>query len=39
MQTNDRPLTDLMKAVAEGKAQLPDFQPGVGYGMMTESKP
>lgn len=28
MQTNDRPLTDLMKAVAEGKAQLPDFQRG-----------
>lgn len=23
MQTNDRPLTDLMKAIAEGKAQLP----------------
>ena len=28
MQTNDRPLTDLMKAIAEGKAQLPDFQRG-----------
>lgn len=28
MQTNDRPLTDLMKAAAEGKAQLPDFQRG-----------
>ncbi len=28
MQTNDRPLTDLMKEVDEGKAQLPDFQRG-----------
>ena len=26
MKTNDRPITDLLKAVAEGKAQLPDFQ-------------
>lgn len=28
MKTNDRPLTDLMKAVATGAAQLPDFQRG-----------
>jgi hypothetical protein len=28
MKTNDRPLTDLMKAVASGAAQLPDFQRG-----------
>lgn len=28
MQTNDRPLTDLMKAVDSGAAQLPDFQRG-----------
>ena len=26
MKTNDRPITDLLKAVDEGKAQLPDFQ-------------
>ena len=26
MKTNDRPLTDLMKAVKRGAAQLPDFQ-------------
>lgn len=26
MKTNDRPLTDLMKAVDSGAAQLPDFQ-------------
>ena len=32
MQTNDRPLTDLMKAIAEGKAQLPDFQRGYSWG-------
>ena len=25
MKTNDRPLTDLMKAVDTGAAQLPDF--------------
>lgn len=28
MKTNDRPLTELMKAVDEGKIQLPDFQRG-----------
>lgn len=28
MKTNDRPLTDLMKAVNTGTAQLPDFQRG-----------
>lgn len=28
MKTNDRALTDLMKAVKEGTAQLPDFQRG-----------
>ncbi len=28
MKTNDRPLTDLMKAVDVGAAQLPDFQRG-----------
>ena len=28
MKTNDRPLTDLMKAVDIGAAQLPDFQRG-----------
>lgn len=28
MKTNDRPLTDLMKAVDTGTAQLPDFQRG-----------
>lgn len=28
MKTNDRPLTDLMKAVDTGAAQLPDFQRG-----------
>ncbi len=28
MKTNDRPLTDLMKAVDNGAAQLPDFQRG-----------
>lgn len=28
MQTNDRQITDLMKAIHEGKAQLPDFQRG-----------
>ena len=28
MQTNDRPLTDLMREVEDGKAQLPDFQRG-----------
>lgn len=28
MKTNDRPLTDLMKAVDKGAAQLPDFQRG-----------
>ena len=28
MKTNDRPLTDLMKAVDSGTAQLPDFQRG-----------
>jgi len=28
MKTNDRPLTDLMKAVETGAAQLPDFQRG-----------
>mgnify|MGYP000687680413 FL=1 len=28
MKTNDRALTDLMKAVKEGAAQLPDFQRG-----------
>ncbi len=32
MQTNDRPITDLMKAVHEGKAQLPDFQRGWVWG-------
>ena len=26
MKTNDRPITDLLKEVDEGKAQLPDFQ-------------
>ncbi len=26
MKTNDRPITDLLKSVDEGKAQLPDFQ-------------
>ena len=34
MKTNDRPLTDLMKAVDTGAAQLPDFKE-VGYGMMA----
>ena len=33
MKTNDRPLTDLMKAVDTGAAQLPDFQRG-WVGMM-----
>ena len=28
MRTNDRPLTDLMRAVDSGTAQLPDFQRG-----------
>ena len=28
MKTNDRPLTDLMRAVDSGAAQLPDFQRG-----------
>lgn len=28
MQTNDRQITDLMKAIDEGRAQLPDFQRG-----------
>lgn len=28
MQTNDRQITELMKAIDEGKAQLPDFQRG-----------
>lgn len=28
MQTNDRQIADLMKAIDEGKAQLPDFQRG-----------
>ena len=28
MKTNDRPITDLMKAVDSGAAQLPDFQRG-----------
>lgn len=28
MQTNDRPLVDLMQKIGEGKAQLPDFQRG-----------
>lgn len=28
MKTNDRPLTDLMQAVDDGTAQLPDFQRG-----------
>lgn len=28
MKTNDRSLTDLMKAVDNGAAQLPDFQRG-----------
>lgn len=28
MQTNDRQITDLMKAIDEGKSQLPDFQRG-----------
>ena len=28
MQTNDRQITDLMKSIDEGKAQLPDFQRG-----------
>ena len=28
LKTNDRPLTDLMKAVDSGAAQLPDFQRG-----------
>lgn len=28
MQTNDRQITELMKSVNEGKAQLPDFQRG-----------
>ncbi len=28
MKTDDRPLTDLMKAVDTGAAQLPDFQRG-----------
>lgn len=28
MQTNDRQIIDLMKAIHEGKAQLPDFQRG-----------
>ena len=28
MKTNDRALTDLMKAVDNGSAQLPDFQRG-----------
>ena len=28
MQTNDRPISELMKDVHTGKAQLPDFQRG-----------
>lgn len=28
MQTNDRQITELMKSIHEGKAQLPDFQRG-----------
>ena len=28
MQTNDRQITELMKAVDTGSAQLPDFQRG-----------
>ena len=28
MQTNDRQITDLMKAIDDGRAQLPDFQRG-----------
>ena len=28
MQTNDRQITELMKAVDSGNAQLPDFQRG-----------
>lgn len=28
VQTNDRPLTDLMQKIGEGKTQLPDFQRG-----------
>ncbi len=28
MQTNDRQITELMKSIDEGKAQLPDFQRG-----------
>ncbi len=37
MKTNDRPLTDLMKALDTGAAQLPDFQRG-WYGMMGGSE-
>ena len=28
MQTNDRPITELMQSVDNGNAQLPDFQRG-----------
>ena len=32
MQTNDRPITELMQSVHTGKAQLPDFQRGWVWG-------
>ena len=28
MQTNDKPITELMSGINEGKTQLPDFQRG-----------
>ncbi len=36
MKTNDRQLTELMKEVDSGAAQLPDFS-AAGYGMTDES--
>ncbi len=32
MQTNDRPITELMQSIHTGKAQLPDFQRGWVWG-------
>lgn len=37
MQTNDRQITELMKAVDTGSAQLPDSSVD-GFGMITELK-
>ena len=30
METNDKPILELMKNIDEGKIQLPDFQRGCG---------